>query len=524
MAKRRKAPTFGNPPAGAVEALLGDPDLLQQLLSALNGTADQGVSLAEQLEDYIASFGDDEIHVDDEEALGRAADLQGLLTDLRISSNGGDRGAREELDDGLAFIAAAAEARDISGPAMMALFQLFGMAEVDPGDALREALLDAMVAARESGAPVESRLAGGVAGLAELDGDASQMILAAMIRYMPQIARHELVGSLGGQAHDTPRTALLGCMLDSDAELVRIAANGLIASAPLAPVPSRFIERLVLIRGLVPAAMHPSVDAAIAALRPKAAAPVGRQPLQLVKCVASVCDGAGAQSLMVLIRHGKTSGVVTFLVKTHEGIADAMVVDGFSRRQFDSLAREMGVVLVPVPLPVILRRLAIALAVNHALGTPAAFSVVQALEALGIPALRPEPVETETLLDELLIGSDILIPTTLTEAAGRLDDAEMTETWFEAGPQCDERLDTLRGAKQRNKAALAYIEERRAYWAAQCANAALILHGGGKPLGPLWYDFALLGKHFAGKAPMADNPLAKAMARRTVEAHEGQIY
>ena len=71
---------------------------------------------------------------------------------------------------------------------------------------------------------------------------------------------------------------------------------------------------------------------------------------------------------------------------------------------------------------------------------------------------------------------------------------------------------------------LAYIEERRGYWAAQCANSALILRDSGKPLGPLWQDFAVIGKHFAGSEPVADNPLAQVMAQRTAEAHESQRY
>ncbi|MFI0845527.1 hypothetical protein [Mesorhizobium sp. IMUNJ 23232] len=499
--------------------------MLQQLLSALEGHGAQNASLAEELQTYIAGLVDDDAgESGGQEAFGRAADLQNLLTEIRIAANGGDRDAREELEEGLAVVEAAAEAGDLPGHAIMVLFQIFGEAEVDPGDALRKAMLINVDADRQSDVPVELRLSDAAADLAELDEDVAQTSFAAMIRYMPKPARYDLVHALGGRVEDTSRTILLGCLLDSDPDLVRIAAEGLIASARNAPVPSRLVERLVLIRGLVPAPIHPAVDTTIAALRPKASAPVAREQLQLVKCVASICDGAGAQSLLALMRRGKTHVMVSFMVKTHSGLADAMVLNDFSKREFDAIAKGMGIVIVPVSLALMQRRLAIALAVNHEKGAAATFGFVQALEALGIAALRPDSIETEALLDELLTESTSLVPLTLAEAAARLDDMELTETWFEAGPDCDERLDRLRGTKQRHKAALAYIEERRAFWAAQCASAALVLRDSGKPFGPLWQDFAVIGRHFAGREPVANNPLAHAMAQRTVEAHESQRY
>ena len=529
MAKKPKAPSPGKQNPASLDVLLSNPDILQQLMAALNGHGAQAPSLTEQLEEYIAfQIGAEALEDDDRQASSRVEDLQSLLTDLRVGVNSGDRGAREELEEGLAVVEAAAEAGDLPGHVIVALFQIFGMAEVDPGDALRQALLVRLNDVGESNAPAPAPVplspAQAAADLEELDDETSQAAFAAMIRYMPPSARHSLVRGVGGQAQDAARAMLLGCLLDPDPELVRIAAEGLIASARSAAVPSRVVERLVLIRGLVPPPMHPAVDAAIAALRPKASAPVAREPLQLVKCVASICDGAGAQSLLALMRRGKTHVMVTFMVKTHSGLADAMVLDGFSKREFDKIVKGgMGIAVMPVSLDLIQRRLAIALAISHAKGTPATFSFVQALEALGIAALRPEAVETEALLDELLENTS-LKPVTLVEAAGRLDDAELTETWFEAGPACDERLDRLRGAKQRFKAALAYIEERRAFWAAQCANAALVLRDSGKPLGPHWYDFAVIGKHFSSREPIAGNPLAHAMAQSTVEAHDHQMY
>lgn len=512
---KRHAPNFG--------PMSIDPDMLQQLLSALEGHGAQDASLAEEIQTYIAGLVDDYAgESDGQEAFVRATDLQNLLTEIRIAANGGDRDARGELEEGLAVVEAAAEAGDLPGHAIMTLFQIFGEAEVDPGDALRTALLVNVEAVSQSDVPVQ-RLSDAAADLAGLDEDVAQTYFAALIRYMPKSVRCDLVHALSGRVEDTARTILLGCLLDPDPDLVRIAAEGLIASARNAPVPSRLVERLVLIRGLVPAPMHPAVDAAIAALRPKASAPVAREQLQLVKCTASICDGAGAQSLLALMRRGKSHVMVSFMVKTHSGLADAMVLNDFSKREFDGIAKGMGLVIVPVSLALIQRRLAIALAVSHEKGAAATFGFVHALEALGIAALRPDSTEPEALLDELL-ESPSLMPLTLADAASRLDDTELTDTWFEAGPDCDERLDRLRGAKQRHKAALAYIEKRRAFWASQCASVALVLRDSGKPFGPLWQDFAVVGKHFAGREPIADNPLAQAMAQRTVEAHDGRRY
>ncbi|MDQ6437652.1 hypothetical protein RB623_26680 [Mesorhizobium sp. LHD-90] len=511
--------TLGRGPLGI------DPAILEQLLVALRSDDTQGASLAEELDSYIADLLDEDAGESDAEAtFSRAADMQNRLNDIRIAANGGDREAHRELEEGLAVVDAAAQTGDLPGHAVMLLFQMFGEAEIDPGDALREVILANIHSARSPDSAVEMRLSDAVASLAELDEQVAQSSFAAMIRYMPSAARYEFVHALGGHAQETARAVLLGCLLDADSELVRIAANGLIASACNAPVPNRLVERLVLIRGLVPAPMHPTVDATIAALRSRALPPVAREPLELVKCIASVCDGAGAQSLIALMRRGKTHVLATFLVKTDSGLADAMVLNDFSKRDFDAMTKAMGLTLVPVSPALIQRRLAIALAISHSKGTTATFGFVEALEALGIAALRPEAIEPESLLDELLADTPPLVPLTLAEAAGRLDDDDLTGTWFEAGPASDGRLDGLRGAKQRQKAALAYIEERRVYWAAQCANSALILRDSGKPLGPLWQHFAVIGQHFAGSEPVANNLLAQVMAQRTADAHESQRF
>lgn len=526
MAKKPKAAKRRKPNPAALDVLLSNPDILKHLMAALGGHSAQAPTFAEQLKNYLALYTQPEgLEDGDQEMSGRAEDLQSLLTDLRVEVNSGNRAAREELEEGLAIVEAAAESGDLPGHAIVALFQIFGLAEVDPGDALRDALLARLEDVGEPSAPAPPSRTPAADDLSVMDEETSQAMFAAMMRYMPKSARHNLVRNIGGQAQETARAILIGCLLDFDPDLVRIAVEGLIASARSTPVPSRLVERLVLIRGLVPIPMHRAVDSAIAALRPKASAPVAREPLQLVKCVASICDGAGAQSLIALMRRGKTHVMVTFMVKTHLGFIDALVLDGFSKRKFDKIVKgEMGIDVVAVSLEVVQRRLAIALSTSHTNSTFATFGFVRALETLGIAALRPDTVEPEALLDEFLAENAPLVPVTLAEAAVRLDDSGLVETWFEAGPDCDKRLDRLRGVKQRHKAALAYIEERRGFWAAQCANSALILRDSGKPLGPRWYDFTILGKHFASREPLAENPLAGLMAKSTVEAHRGQMY
>src|SRR5690349_17150726 len=90
-----------------------------------------------------------------------------------------------------------------------------------------------------------------------------------------------------------------------------------------------------------PTTRRPNVDIAIRALRPKAASPLAVEPWEIRGVFASLCDGAGAQSLFALAKRGRRFALASLLVKSEVGVLDAWVRDGMTKAEADALISEI---------------------------------------------------------------------------------------------------------------------------------------------------------------------------------------
>jgi hypothetical protein len=57
--------------------------------------------------------------------------------------------------------------------------------------------------------------------------------------------------------------------------------------------------------------------------------------------LASLCDGAGAQSMFALAKQGRRFASACLLVKSEVGVRDAWVRDGMTRAEADALIAEI---------------------------------------------------------------------------------------------------------------------------------------------------------------------------------------
>ena len=57
--------------------------------------------------------------------------------------------------------------------------------------------------------------------------------------------------------------------------------------------------------------------------------------------MASLCDGAGAQSLFALTKRGRRFALASVLVKTEVGVADAWVREGMTKAEADALIAQI---------------------------------------------------------------------------------------------------------------------------------------------------------------------------------------
>src|ERR1700720_3916194 len=83
------------------------------------------------------------------------------------------------------------------------------------------------------------------------------------------------------------------------------------------------------------------IDTAVRALRPTTASPVPLARWEIRSVLASLCDGAGAQSLFALTKRGRRFALVSVLVKTEVGVADAWVREGMTKAEADALIAQI---------------------------------------------------------------------------------------------------------------------------------------------------------------------------------------
>jgi hypothetical protein len=115
-------------------------------------------------------------------------------------------------------------------------------------------------------------------------------------------------------------------------------------------------------------------------------------------------DGAGAQSLFAFAKQGRRFALVSLLVKSEVGIADAWVRDGMTKAEADALITEIisGAEAVEVSISLFERRLADGLAINVARDIPPPFSLLQVVETFGLGPVHPESISPRSLVEALI--------------------------------------------------------------------------------------------------------------------------
>jgi hypothetical protein len=470
---------------------------------------------------------------DDHMIAGYTFILEGALGTLRLQSSGGDIEAdraiaevRHRLDDAL-------QKGDVAPEVLMLMARAFARAELDPGRTLQQAMMTAMKAQSPSvpAALTPAEISDHFAELAAaLDNDPFEIYaeLATTAAAFPPDLHVTMAGALARSDSEAVREAALGFAFSpnpavSSAALVAVSQQG------PAPLVSKAIDRLVRMRPWLSEARRPNVDTAIRALRPKAAPPLPVERCEIRGVLASLCDGAGAQSLFALAKRGRRFALASLLVKSEIGVADAWVRDGMTKAEADALITEIvaGAEAVEVSISLLEQRLADALAINVVRDFPPPFSLLQVVETLGLGPLHPESISPLVLVEALIAG----LPSARTDTAAAQvahrasvsweQEFETVASWFEAGEAVQKLLRPLRTRKRRIEAVSArLLPTRRKFWAERCAWMAATLKEGAAEDDDTWCDFALVARDLVGQTPLAEIPLAARIAAATVEAFE----
>ena len=336
-----------------------------------------------------------------------------------------------------------------------------------------------------------------------------------------------MAAELAASSIDGLQEAALGFLLDADPVPGAAVLGALVAQVRRHPVPSRLVERLVCLRPWLPPARQPNLDAAIRALRPRMIAPVVRNEGEIKALLASLCDGAGAQSLFALLKRSRRFALASVLIKADVGVADAWLREGLSKREADGVVAQIiaGAEAAEVSAGFVKMRLADALAMNVDRQTPPPFGLLQVSEALGLGILQPGALSPLALAERLLAGlpSDRADPEATAaahvDAADWPDQFETVASWFEGGEAVEALLRPIPTRRKRIAAVLTrHLPGRRLFWAERCAWMAAALKNSAADNGEAWLTFALVARDLARGKALVDVPLFDIIAETTVDA------
>lgn len=289
-----------------------------------------------------------------------------------------------------------------------------------------------------------------------------------------------------------------------------------------------FLRRMITMRNWLPEDERPALDKAVRSLRLKGVQCAQWTPQAIEQVFASPLDGAGCQSLLVLVKDGRRHGLAALLIKQGEGIRDAWVRRAMLKREVDALLRQArgAVEFIPVDVGYLRRVLPHVLAQGVASGMIPPAGLLEVVESLGLVDLQPRLTSTEELL-EVLTSEPVSPPpaaeTTETSDATSpfsLAGFHFLESWFEDDAAVDELLSRRARLGHAKKVALvldSLIEPRRSKWAGYFAWMAFLFRCEEAAAAP-WADMAQVARDLLAGRPAASLPLMMDVAERTVDA------
>ena len=393
---------------------------------------------------------------DDDRHAELLADLVSELGDLKIDSNGGDREAREKIQEIYDLLDNAIGDHPLHPIAMMMIGKIFTDAGLDVPESLRQAMAEALRAP-----PPDTQGAAGidvVSSLLELADQAGQNPFAvheclnSLLAGFPPHASIILLGELVAGNTTVIDQAVAGFVLHPDDGLAQSAAETLAASAARTPVESSTIDRLVRMRPWLPQPRQAQLDATIRAMRMNALPPVRTELPKVIKSYVSVCDGLGTRGLFVTQRVGSRYQFASVMMKC-SGVADAMVLPDLSKSELNDMVRQMksSMPVSETDLAGIVRMLRLAIADNFASGDLPPFKLVEVVESLGLGPVHPDHASPMEIITGLLadLPPEQSNPTAVARAHADLSCSEFTDQWFETGEALEDLLYPVKGSRQR---------------------------------------------------------------------------
>jgi len=345
-------------------------------------------------------------------ALDPAAALlfERILDEARMAGeNGVDEGERV-LAVAEAALSGLRDAGRLPPPLRMVLAQIYAGVGLEPADAVlihpdEFGALTGGSNSRGGGPRIEDLIDDIVGGVGEQPLEIHAAI-SRMIAVFPPAVRGTFVAAI--VAGERPFALRLGAywLLDRNGEIRLAAAEVFRDRAVAGQVDASTLARLVAIRKWLPAEPARAVlDGAVkSALRREIDGALDeRNGWAVHRVVASLPDGAGAQSIAVAFQRGRKRSVAMLLTKQGHGLKDAFFLPcsgaAEQKRILTGIAREMGGIDVDAAfVPTAVAR---ALGDGAAAGRLPAPGLVDMAEIWGDAGITPSPSDPSSIIAEI---------------------------------------------------------------------------------------------------------------------------
>jgi hypothetical protein len=273
-----------------------------------------------------------------------------------------------------------------------------------------------------------------------------------------------------------------------------------------------------MIRDWTSPPLRKALEAALPRARPAYPLPAG----ELVKAIASICDGSGAAALLVTLKRGSRYSMASVLTKP-SGVVESMVLEDLPKHEASAMERGVtaSTPTSEVSLASWTRLVRLALGRNLVRGTPPPFELVHALESIGLESLAPDRATPAEIIDSTLAGiAGRDDAEAIAKAHESVVDNDAADDWFEAGEAVEAVLDATVSIDEGAQALIeSYLPGRRAFWASQCALSALALKGDDAGRDGDWKHLALVGRDLLRGVPLHEIPLMRQIADRSATAY-----
>ena len=326
---------------------------------------------------------------------------------------------------------------------------------------------------------------------AEGDPFTLHAVLAETFPAMPASLREAVVEA--SIWREDPLYAKLGCywLIDRTASLRSAAARGLAARLKEGNLGSEVAARLSVLRSWIPQDdARAQVDQILRDALRAGLGSAGNETAWTVQTAhASLPDGSGAQSMAIALQSGKARALAMILLKADHGVKDAYVIPCKSARDqkslMDRMTEETGA--LSVPFSYVASSVAQALGDGLAQGLPPAPGLIDVAERTGLRGLRPEPSDTQALLQTLSVHSQLAVASA--QKRGRLINAsgdwwehhDLLRYWHEESDEARQAIEQARSPRARERALWRWLETRRGWWAHQIARCAAVLDAAEHP-------------------------------------------